>query len=66
MSTPDLSVIHAEAGTRRPIVLDSRLCGNDKGAGFIPTDECIFVAMTGKRPANGDAPPFFYCCLHLE
>ncbi len=28
--------------------LDSRLRGNDKGVGFIRTDNGIFVAMTGK------------------
>jgi len=45
MYTPDLPVIPAEEGIRRPIGLDSRLRGNDTGAGFIRTDNDIFVAM---------------------
>jgi hypothetical protein len=32
----------------RPIGLDSRLRGNDKGVGFIRADNGIFVAITGK------------------
>ena len=32
----------------RPIGLDSRLRGNDKGVGFILTDNGIFLKMTGK------------------
>ena len=46
MFAPALSVSTTEAGTRRPIVLDSRLRGNDMGVEFIQTYQGIFVATT--------------------
>ena len=48
MFAPALSVSTTEAGTRRPIVLDSRLRGNDMGVEFIQTYQGIFVAVTMK------------------
>ena len=45
MFAPALSVSITEAGTQRPIFLDSRLRGNDVGVEFIQTYQDIFVAM---------------------
>ena len=46
MFTSALSVIPAEAGIQRMVVLDSRLRGNDMGIGFIKTFQgSIFVAI---------------------
>ena len=48
MFAPALSVSTTEAGTLRPVGLDSRLRGNDMGVEFIQTYQGIFVAMEGK------------------
>ena len=49
MFAPALSVSTMEAGTQRPVGLDSRLRGNDMGIEFIQTYQGIFVAMTMKE-----------------
>jgi hypothetical protein len=35
-------------------------CRNDMGVEFIQTYKGIFVAMTGKKPANGDVSLMYW------